>query len=139
MLFVSWIHLGGAAPGSHSPLQRYNKHRFVLKYLFELLLHPLKTVITYILSLYILFSAVVPCSVFDNCEDQTHTEQSSNSDHRKDCNNCSPFSICSSASGFTFNNENTSLEPVVFHNSPSYNDYYFSSKSEYYSSLFQPP
>jgi hypothetical protein len=102
-------------------------------------LHPVKTLIAYILAFYILFSAVVPCSIIDNCEEEEHTEQTSNTDHKKDCSNCSPFSICSSASGFTINSVSTFLEPVEFYNSPSYSEYNFSSKSEYYSSLFQPP
>ncbi len=102
-------------------------------------LHPVKKGIAYILAIYILLSAVVPCSIIDNCEEEEHTEQTSNSEHEKDCNNCSPFSICSSASGFTLTAANTSLEPVEFHNSPTYSEYCFSSKSEYYPSLFQPP
>ncbi|MFN2439754.1 MAG: DUF6660 family protein [Chitinophagaceae bacterium] len=96
-------------------------------------------ILAYILSFYILFSAVVPCSIIDNCEEEEDREQTSNSNHKKDCNNCSPFSICSYASGFILNGVNITLEPVVFHNSPTYSEYYFSSKSEYYPNLFQPP
>ncbi|MFL5789348.1 MAG: DUF6660 family protein [Flavisolibacter sp.] len=46
------------------------------------------------LSFYILFNGVVPCSVFDNC--QEYSELRTSSDHKKNCNKCSPFSICSS-------------------------------------------
>ena len=106
--------------------------------MYHLPLQPVKTWVAYILTFYILFSAVVPCSMIDNCGEEC-TEQTSDSDHKKDCNNCSPFSICASASGFTLNSISTSLELITFKNSPTHSEYYFSSKSEYYSSLFQPP
>lgn len=120
-------------------LQQRYKHSFVINYSFKLPLHPVKTWIAYILSLYILFCAVVPCSIIDNCEDDQKTEQTSKQEDDKDCNNCSPFSICSSCHGFTINTVTASIEPVVFHTSPNYSDYNVSSKSEYYPSLFQPP
>ena len=119
-------------------MQRCYKYSFIINFL-QLPLHPVKTLIAYILAFYILFSAVVPCSIIDNCEEQEHTGQTSNTDHKKDCSNCSPFSICSSASGFPLNTVTTSLEPVEFYNSPAYSEYNFLSKSEYHSSLFQPP
>ncbi|WP_394350034.1 DUF6660 family protein [Agriterribacter humi] len=99
----------------------------------------MKNCIACILAIYILFSAVVPCSFFDNCEEEQSTAGSAGSDHKKDCSNCSPFSICSSAPGFTLNTISTSFEPVAFNNSPAYSEYCFSFKSGYYSSLFQPP
>ena len=120
-------------------LQPRYKHSFVVSKSFKLPLQPVKKWIAYILSFSILFCVVVPCSIFDNCEEKEHTEQTSGSDHKKDCNDCSPFSICSSAPGFTFCAVATSLEPVVFYNSPVYSEYCISSPSAYYSSLFQPP
>ena len=98
----------------------------------------MKSLIAYLLSFYILFSAVVPCSIVDNCEEDP-TEKTSGSDNEKNCNNCSPFSICNAASGFTLSSENITLIPLMLYNSPTYSEYYFSSKSEYYPSLFQPP
>jgi len=106
---------------------------------FSLPLRRMKKWIAYILSFYILFSAVVPCSIFDKCEDDQHIEQTSNKEQRKDCNNCSPFSFCSSTHGFTQSTINTSIETVQFNTLPTYSDYHFSSISEYHSSLFQPP
>jgi len=120
-------------------LQQCYKHSFVINYPFKLPLHPVKTWIAYILSLYILFCAVVPCSIIDNCEDDQKTEQTSKQGENRDCNNCSPFSICSSCHGFTFNTVTAPIEPVAFHTSLTYSDYNVTSKSEYYSSLFQPP
>ncbi|MBD0287067.1 MAG: hypothetical protein ICV79_16805 [Flavisolibacter sp.] len=99
----------------------------------------MKEWIGYILSLYILFCAVVPCTIMDNCEQSKHSEQASNTDTKKDCNNCSPFSMCASCHGFTLSTVTTAIEPVAFNRSPSYSDYYSSSKSEYYSRFFQPP
>jgi hypothetical protein len=113
--------------------------RTAFLYQFELISHRMKKWIACILSFYILFSALVPCSVIDHCGDEEQTRQSSHSEHKKDCNNCSPFSICSSAPGFPLYSVNTSLEPIAFYNRPAYSEYYFASRSAYYASLFQPP
>ena len=107
--------------------------------MFELPLHHVKKWLAYILSFYILFSAIAPCSIFDKCEDGRHIEQTSNKEQKKDCNNCSPFSFCSPTHGFTLSTINTLIETAPFHTSPPYSDYYFPSISEYHSSLFQPP
>lgn len=114
-------------------LPTHNFHSSVCLFLLVM-----KKWITYIMSLYILFNAVVPCSIFDYCEEEK-TEQTSNTDHKKDCSDCSPFSICSAANGFTIHNYNSLVEPIKFYTLLSYNEFYFSSKSEYYSSFFQPP
>jgi hypothetical protein len=99
----------------------------------------MKKWISYLLAFYILFSAIVPCSIFDNCEDEHQTQQSSKPLPVKDCNNCSPFSICASAHGFIINFEALTLEPAAFYNSSSYSEYYLSTKSEYFFTHFQPP
>jgi hypothetical protein len=91
------------------------------------------------LLLYILFSTVVPCSVFDNCGQEEHTGQASHTDHTKDCNGCSPFSICSAAHGFTISSNMPSVKPLQWHSSPAYGELYLSFTSAYYSSYFQPP
>jgi hypothetical protein len=109
------------------------------KGLFNLPLHLLKKWITYISFLYIVVSALIPCSFFDKCEEESYIEQTSGSDHENDCNDCSPFSACSSASGFPIDNEITSLDTLFFYTSQCYNEFHSSSKSEYYQSLFQPP
>ena len=96
-------------------------------------------ILAYILTFYVLFCTVVPCTLFDKCEEQEQTTQSSKSNPSKDCNNCSPFSICASCHGFTINYECVNLIPLEFPFKQSYNNYYFSSKSEYYFSFFQPP
>jgi len=93
----------------------------------------------YILSLYILFSALVPCSIFDKCEGSECTEQRSETDNHTDCNNCSPFSICSSVSGAIFHTTNLLVQPPDFLDSPTYSEYHFSSQLEYHSIFFQPP
>jgi hypothetical protein len=82
---------------------------------------------------------MVPCSFFGNSIEEEHTEQTSNKEPKKDCNGCSPFSVRSPAHGFTLNTIYTSIEPIERDNSLSYSDYYFTSKSEYYSRLFNRP
>lgn len=106
---------------------------------FKLPLRSVKILITYILAFYILFSAVVPSSIIDNCEEEDCTEQTSKTDQEEDCANCSPFSICASCHGFTLNTVYTAIQPVAFNTSPAYGVYKFSSKSEYHPTLFQPP
>ena len=93
----------------------------------------------YILSFYLFFNIVVPCSVFDKCEEAPATEQSSGKESKKDCNGCSPFCVCSSAHSFTNNKINPVPEAFVLYRLPAYSGYYPSFISEYYSSFFQPP
>lgn len=114
-----------------------NLHFFLtrlLNYLCTLL-----KILTYILSFYVLFCTVVPCNLFDKCEEPEQTVNTSKSIPVKDCNNCSPFSTCASCHGFTINQEKALLIPVVFYNKTMYNSYSFSAKSEYSFSFFQPP
>ena len=115
------------------------KHCFVIQSSINLLLHPVKNWITYIFSFYILLSAVVPCSIFDQCEEEEHLEQAKGSDEEQECSNCSPFSSCSSTAGFTVTSLSISTEPVDCFNSPTSDLYHFPSRSEYYPKLFQPP
>lgn len=93
----------------------------------------------YILFLYVLFCTVVPCTMIDNCDSKGCTEQTSRKDTNKDCNNCSPFSICSSYHGFTTGTVATTIDPIFPQNTSVFRDYYFSFKPAYYSSHFQPP
>jgi len=98
----------------------------------------MKRWVAFILSFYILLSTVVPCSIFDKCEDQNSTKQTSQSGRKKDCSDCSPFSVCATHV-FTINTESISAAPNSFSTSPSYSEYYFPSKSEYYFTHFQSP
>ncbi|WP_143075724.1 DUF6660 family protein [Parafilimonas terrae] len=91
-----------------------------------------------ILLLYILFSIIVPCSFFDKCEEKQQIQQAANNKQKNNCDNCSPFCVCSSAHNFT-NNIIAAIEPAIFRKEIVYNDYYLSSSSEYHPSLFQPP
>ncbi|MGC4035206.1 MAG: hypothetical protein QM764_04530 [Chitinophagaceae bacterium] len=99
----------------------------------------MKKWIAFILSFYILFSAIAPCSLFDKCEEEQYTESAGKKERKNDCNDCPPFSFCCSAHSVTLNTIHVLIEPIEFNNFPSYNGYYLSSTSEYYSSLFQPP
>lgn len=93
----------------------------------------------YLLSLYILLCTVVPCTLLDECTDEPNTEQTSHNDTRKDCNSCSPFSVCSSYHGFTLITILTNVAPAGAGEPPACTDYCFSSTFGYYSTLFQPP
>jgi len=100
---------------------------------------PVKKWLAHILSFYLLISAVVPCSVFDKCEEGERKEQTNNKQPGKDCNDCSPFCVCSPSHNFMLNTMNPSVEPIRITGPLIYNDYYLSSTSEYFSSPFQPP
>ncbi|MFT3935031.1 MAG: hypothetical protein QM726_15500 [Chitinophagaceae bacterium] len=100
----------------------------------------MKKCIALIMSVYMLLSTVVPCVVFDGCdEDVQYASQSSNKESKKDCDACSPFCICSPAHNFTSNITSTTVLPVEFHNEIAYNYYLLSPITEYHSTLFQPP
>jgi len=93
----------------------------------------------YILSVYILLSAIVPCSLFDDCEGDQQTEQQSKKPADKDCTACTPFCLCSSAHNFTHNKMNAAIAPVTSISEQQYSEYSSSPVSAYRSSLFQPP
>ena len=85
-----------------------------------------------------MLSAIMPCCMFDKCEELNATTETSKSYPLKDCNNCSPFSVCA-AQGFMVTHENITVEPADDVASLHYNHYNFSSKPGYYFSHFQPP
>jgi len=120
-------------------IQDGEKQFLALNYFFHLPSQPVKIWMTYIFSLHLLFSALVPCSIFDNCEASSCAEQASDTDQHKDCNSCSPFSICSSASGVIIPTTTSLIQPPELLHSPIYGEYQFSSNVEYHASFFQPP
>jgi uncharacterized protein DUF6660 len=92
-----------------------------------------------ILSVYILFTAVVPCSIFDKCDGARDLEQHSKNEQKKDCNDCCPFCVCSTAHNFNLSNGHNALEPFIVATPVTYGRPYPSFISEYFSSFFQPP
>jgi len=86
-----------------------------------------------------LFSTVTPCTIFDNCENAQLAGKYPDAGKQKDCNGCSPFSVCSSAHVFTVSSISILVEPVIFNSDRFYNEFYLSAESGYHSSLFQPP
>jgi hypothetical protein len=46
----------------------------------------------------------------------------------KDCNNCSPFSVCAAAQGFAVTHESFSLETFAYNSDLLYGEHNFSSK-----------
>lgn len=105
---------------------------------FCLTLHPVKA-IAVILSLVMLSSTIIPCSVFDNCAEETCTTQTSDAEDQ-DCKDCSPFSVCSPTSVlFTYTNTNAIIVPAVVNATVKYSNFSQRFNSEYYSRPFQPP
>ena len=82
---------------------------------------------------------MVPCCIFDECNETAIENNIQGSEPEDDCNNCSPFSTCALCNYYTIQNENLSF--VTFHIDvkPVYNTVDFTVKSGYQFSFFQPP
>ncbi|POY38416.1 hypothetical protein C3K47_03180 [Solitalea longa] len=92
-----------------------------------------------ILAFFVLLLSVVPCCMFDNCnEDEVKKECSTAKQVEKD-GLCSPFSSCSACCGFTVSMQIVSFETkpklIITHYS-FYTDNYL---SVYHLSIWQPP
>lgn len=95
--------------------------------------------IAFILSLVMLFSTVVPCSVFDRCEDEVCTEQSPDTKD-KSCKDCPPFSMCSAGNEYVANNNLIIQRPEThFPALTTFIDLNSFIDSDYHPTLFQPP
>lgn len=94
----------------------------------------------YILSVYLIVSAMVPCSFFDHCEDEAKTAFQDCGDKEKhECKDCSPFSICSPQHGFFPGTANyaTELNAAIFE--PRYSHFIAGLVPGYHPTLLQPP
>ncbi len=94
----------------------------------------------YILVFYLMASAVIPCSVLDNCEDEVKTAHQYGPEGKEhECKNCSPFSICSPLQGFYPGSISytANLHLTVFE--IDYNHFIAGLVSDYYPTLLQPP
>lgn len=67
------------------------------------------------------------------------TEQNSQAEHERDCANCSPFSICSTAPGFPIFSESHEIIVPALKSARIYCKYLPAPKTGYHTSLFQPP
>jgi len=98
-----------------------------------------KHFITYILAFYILLSATLPCSFFDQCEEEVSTETTNTPHTKNDCSGCSPFSVCYAATGFTLHALTTSTAPFLVCLMLTYGEYKYPFKAGYASNCFKPP
>lgn len=97
----------------------------------------------FILSIYVIILASIPCCANDGCNDNIRTEQSTarHEEPKKDCDckGCSPFIVCSCSSGFVFSYRN-----YIFLFSGAYltipTPHYKQSFIEsYFAEIWQPP
>jgi hypothetical protein len=94
----------------------------------------------YILSIYILLCAVVPCTIVDDCADEQGVAAEAKKDSANSpCGSCSPFSICATSNGVAFEVEEFTLAPIISNYLNQYSEYLVVAKSGYSSSHFQPP
>lgn len=99
-------------------------------------------ILCFILSLYILFLATVPCCSDDNCNDEIKTEQTSNhsQDHKdSDCNTCSPFFTCGTCSGFVFTRSGVDFKEVPFIKGKFIAVYKSQFADDFFAKIWQPP
>ena len=85
-----------------------------------------------------IFSAVIPCSFFDQCEDNV-TEHQECAKDEQECKGCSPFSICSPQQGYAYSTTSYSIVLGSTNSRTDYNKFIVGSESDYHPSLLQPP
>ncbi len=94
----------------------------------------------YILSVYLIVSAIIPCSFFDHCEDEVKTTfQDCGNEEEHECKNCSPFSICSPQHVFFARAANyaANLNTAIYE--LNYSHFIAGLVSGYHPTLLQPP
>lgn len=97
--------------------------------------------ISFIIAVYVLLLATVPCYLEDKCLKQSnHTEQSQGDQDEQGCSDCcSPFLSCGTCSGFTFPVLSFSLKASIIISKKNISVYDQSFISEFHSSIWQPP
>lgn len=95
--------------------------------------------ISYILAIYLVVLAAVPCCAFDSCPDDK-TEQAAN--HEKgdnDCGNCSPFFSCEGCATASISIEPIQIETIITIDSPVYSVYTQQQLPKVDYDFWQPP
>jgi hypothetical protein len=97
--------------------------------------------IGYILAVYLLLLAVVPCCAFDECpDDKATTEQTE--DHKtgdKDCGTCSPFFNCEGCASVTVHFNTVSFTFITPEVKRVYTEYIPSLMPDAHYDFWQPP
>jgi hypothetical protein len=94
--------------------------------------------IGYILSVYLILLAVVPCCRFDNCSDKEITTQTTH-EEEKSCGNCSPFFNCEGCATASVGMDHTVFETLPLSISTVYNLYLHPSLPDNPRDFWQPP
>lgn len=95
--------------------------------------------ISYILAIYLVVLAAVPCCAFDSCPDDK-TEQAVN--HEKgdeDCGNCSPFFSCEGCATASIAVEPLQIEPISIPEIAVYSPYTQQQLPKVDYDFWQPP
>jgi hypothetical protein len=99
----------------------------------------------FILSVFVLFLATIPCCLADDCTDEAvSTEQTAGSNDKQsgadtDCDLCSPFYSCHTCPGFAFTNTSPKMPLVLLVGIKSYISYSQNSLFSFTASIWQPP
>jgi hypothetical protein len=78
----------------------------------------------------------------DNCKEYSNKEQTSNHSKNtedKNCNACSPFSICGTCVGFTLIKNDYQFIDILFNVEKSFSEYKSAYFDEFVSKIWQPP
>ena len=97
--------------------------------------------ISFIIAVYVLILATVPCYLEDRCQNPSNqTEQSKDNHNEEGCSDCcSPFFGCGTCSGFTFTRLSFSLTAAIIITELNISVYNQNFISEFHSSIWQPP
>ena len=99
-------------------------------------------ILSFILSLYVLFLAAVPCCTDDNCNDEIKTVNVDNhsQDHKdSDGNTCSPFFTCGTCSGLVFIRTEVEFKKVPFIKGKLIAVYKSQFADDFFAKIWQPP
>lgn len=77
----------------------------------------------YILSVYLLLLAIVPCCAFDSCPDDKTEQSEKHQTGDEDCGNCSPFFSCEGCATATVSVEAAQFEIITTPLLPVYTGY----------------
>jgi hypothetical protein len=85
---------------------------------------------TYILTIYLITLAVVPCCALDDCPEDNA---------KKECGTCSPFFNCEKCASATINMEAGTMNMIIVAVSPVYSDFICPRISTIHYDFWQPP
>lgn len=95
--------------------------------------------LSYILAVYLILLAAIPCCAFDNCPDDKTTQAVNHEKGDTDCGNCSPFFSCEGCATATISAEPLQIDFFSMPLVPVYSNHIQQQLSEVDYDFWQPP